>query len=63
MKIVAVCGSPQRQLLFGAQYHCGGFGADKAAGHMGGGLTTLGYNVASSLELQASTKSTKETAL
>jgi len=42
---------------------CGGFGADKAARYMGGILTTFGYNVTSSLELQASTKSTKETAL
>ena len=42
---------------------CGGFGADKAAGYMSDILTTFGYNVASSLELQASTKSAKETAL
>lgn len=42
---------------------CGGFGADKATGYMSGILTTFGYNVASSLELQASTKSAKETAL
>ena len=41
---------------------CGGFGADKAAGYMSGILTTFGFNVASSLELQVSTKSAKEKA-
>ena len=41
---------------------CGGFGADKAAGYMSDILGTFGYNVASSLELQASTKSDVEKA-
>jgi multimeric flavodoxin WrbA len=41
---------------------CGGFGADKATEYMSGILTTFGFNVASSLELQFSTKSAKEKA-
>jgi multimeric flavodoxin WrbA len=41
---------------------CGGFGADKAAGYMSDILPTFGYNVAASLELQASTKSDRERA-
>jgi multimeric flavodoxin WrbA len=41
---------------------CGGFGADKAAGYMSDILSTFGYNVAASLELQASTKSDRERA-
>jgi multimeric flavodoxin WrbA len=42
---------------------CGGFGADVAAGYLKGIVTTFGFNVVSSLELQASTKSAKEKAL
>jgi multimeric flavodoxin WrbA len=41
---------------------CGGFGADKATGYMSDILSTFGYNVAASLELQASTKSDRERA-
>ena len=41
---------------------CGGFGADKAASYMSDILSTFGYNVAASLELQASTKSDRERA-
>jgi multimeric flavodoxin WrbA len=41
---------------------CGGFGADKAAGYLKDIVTTFGFNVVSSLELQASTKSAKENA-
>ena len=41
---------------------CGGFGADKATEYMGGILTSFGYSVVSSLELQSSSQSDKERA-
>jgi multimeric flavodoxin WrbA len=42
---------------------CGGFGADKAVGYLADIVTSFGFSVVSKLELQASTKSAKETAL
>ena len=39
---------------------CRGFGADKVAEYLGGILTTFGFNVVSSLELQYSSRSDKE---
>jgi multimeric flavodoxin WrbA len=42
---------------------CGGFGADEAVGYLEGIVTTFGFSVVSKLELQASTKSARETAL
>jgi hypothetical protein len=41
---------------------CGGFGADKANKYMNDIVSTFGFNVVSSLELQISTKSEEEKA-